>query len=513
MKLTTRILVTLLALAMLVCTLAACGDGNGNEDPGFVSRPNGEEVTEIPNDQAPDEAEIYRPQKKNYGNYEYVILTSTNGTDSMPYYGITEASSLGDIVPSALNDRAMLMWEEYGAVIVVNEMDNYYDTLSLKGAAGDYVCDVCMIPASQTFKLASQGYFMNFLEMDDYINLDATYWDQRIQDDYRINDMLFTLEGDFTYYDELRTLIVVYNETVYDQYGYKAVYGTPYDLVEKHEWTYATMMQMIKELAADTNDDGEMNEFDTWGMVSELTATYYFFMGSGLKTIDNQSGELDLCINDATAYSRIYDVIEETMTLVTNPDVVMPNRPGAFVDSSDMWTTGSNILKTNRALFRTTTMTDVLNLVDMKSNYGIFPIPAFFEDQTEYYCWVSGNTATPMSMSRHVKDAQRTAEITERLCYHSRYGSNTLYSAFFDRMRYARICRTENDVKMLDVIIDSKTYDIDQATKITEIEPKMYSIGRDGNFTALKSTLDGLVETANAKLDKYLLNMISKNFG
>ena len=189
----------------------------------------------------------------------------------------------------------------------------------------------------------------------------------------------------------------------------------------------------------------------------------------------------------------------------------MANMPGAFSTSS-VWTPASNIFEYDRALFRTTTLSAVNRLTDMKANYGILPIPAYYEDQTEYYCWVSGVTAMPMAISAKAQDPNRTAEIAERLCYHSRYGADTLYKAFFEQMAYSRICRTPDDIKMLELVIESKTFDLDQVAKITGIEPRLYTLTKNKNFTALSSELAGLVENSRANLNKYLIDILAKNF-
>lgn len=502
MKHITRMITWLLAISMLACSMVACN--TKKDGASSVSQTNGL-------DDVIGEAEWYLPEEKNYEGYEYKMLVNTNESNGLPLYGVKEGDNEGDAISVSLYDRALLMEGEYGVDIQVLVDAQFEDSIAMAGYAGLYICDVSMIPARRIFSLAMQGYFCNFLELDQYMNLEASYWDQRIQDDYRIGDMLFTLDGDFTYYDELRTLIVVYNETVYKNYLYENTYGTPYSMVENHTWTYSNMMEMIKALSGDTSGDGEMNELDTWGMISELTATYYFFLGSGLKIMDNDSGELTLTIEDPTMYRQIYDVIEETMTLAENQDILMPNDGRTLSDRSDIWGTANKILKDNRALFRTTTMTDVLGLQDMESNFGILPIPAFFENQTEYHCWVSGNTETPMALYRYVPNVQITAEITERLCYHSRYSGNSLYSAFFDRMKYSRICRTEEDVKMLDLIIDSKAYDIDQATQITGLEATMYRLARDQKIDTLSSSMENIKSAANEKFVKYFTKLIENN--
>ena len=184
---------------------------------------------------------------------------------------------------------------------------------------------------------------------------------------------------------------------------------------------------------------------------------------------------------------------------------------GGAISVENAWGAASDIFETDRALFRTTTLSAVNRLVDMKSDYGILPIPQFYEDQEDYYCWVSGVSATPLAISRFVPDATVTAEIVERLCYHSRYGEDTLYSAFFDQMAYSRICRSADDIKMLELVIESKTFDLDQAANITGIESSMYSLAKAKNFTAISSTISSKVGAAKTTLDIYLVTMLANN--
>lgn len=500
MKKITRLLAILLIFAMCIVSMASCKnkkkDPNGEGTPSQDLNLNGEA------------AELL-PEEKQYDR-EFVILASENGgVDSFFYYVNEENKYVGEGISDSLYSRQLVMADLYGVDLQIRVEPEFVDTVSIAYLSGEYICDVTLVPAVNTFSLALDGTYANLLDLEG-INLEASYWDQRIQEEYRINDMLFTLEGDYTIADEFRTLVVLYNQTVYKNYNLADAYGTPYGMVENYTWTYDTMLEMVAGISDDLNNDEKMDQEDRWGMVSELTAVYYFFLGAGLKTMVNDGGQLQLTITDSTEYARIYDVIENTMKLSFHGDVLMVNRPGA-VTGGGVWDLASKIFENDRALYRTTTLSAVNRLRSMASDYGILPIPAYYENQTEYYCWVSGNTHMPLAIYRY-SDLATTAEITERLCYHSRYGSdNTLYSAFFDNMAYNRICKTPDDIKMLELVIESKTFDVDQSTKITGVEGQLFSLARDENYTSLSSTLDSLKSISEAKLTAYLMYMTAKN--
>ena len=66
-------------------------------------------------------------------------------------------------------------------------------------------------------------------------------------------------------------------------------------------------------------------------------------------------------------------------------------------------------------------------------------------------------------------DVDKGAHIAEILCYTSKYGGDSLYSAFFDLMAHARLCRTVNDVEMLEIVFSNKVYDLDTALIVTNL--------------------------------------------
>ena len=121
---------------------------------------------------------------------------------------------------------------------------------------------------------------------------------------------------------------------------------------------------------------------------------------------------------------------------------------------------------------------------------------------------MSGNNQSPITIPNTVSDANEIAELLEIFCYYSKYMENgSLYDAFFEEFRLAKLCRTAEDVAMLNLVFDSKTFDFDQTTKITGIESALYSMAKQMDLTTLSSTLSGLRDSAQAKLNEFLLKM------
>lgn len=491
----TPMLYVVLCLVIMFSAVACKKQNQTAQDDGST-----EDVAQTSGEQGQNdvsEQELYKPADKDY-NRDLTIYSQGN----YYYYSDTDGYT-GEIVDDAVYRRALYMQDTYGVNVVVNSQGNMTD-LSTALDTGAYICDFTMLKATDSVKLAQQGFFHDLNSLNN-LNLSASYWDQRIQSEYAIGDKLYFMEGDYTILDEMRTYVVLYNDTLYSNYGYYNEYGTPYAMVDSGTWTLEKMLEMSAEMYKDNNNNQVRDESDSYGIVGELTLVYYAFLGSGMKTVSNNNGQLTLVIKDDTAYNLIYDVLEDTMAIAQNESVLMPQLLNGV---SDIWTAASDVFENGRALFRTTSLSATTRLGQMSSRFGILPIPAYTETQGGYYCWVSGNNHQPMMIPKTVTDVDTTSEIIETFCYHSRYlAGSSLYDSYFEEFRYNKLCRTEDDIKMLDLVFRSKTFDFDQTTGVTGIESAMFGIARDGLFTTLSSTISSLRETAQENLNNFILEM------
>lgn len=507
MKLYARILACLLSLFTLATLIVSCANtpdtpptdtttGNSNDTtPAASTTP--AETTE------PTEEQLNKPTTgTTYAGYTYNILATTNRMGDSDLYFSSSDGLTGSAVSDALYTRAMLMKDLYGVDIAVNIPSSPKDTLTNSISSGDYICDIAMLSGRDSFSVALMGALIDLNSLDE-LNLSASYWDQRIQKEYAIGDKLFFLEGDYTILDELRTCVCIYNDSLYRNNGFYDKYGSPYQLVSSGKWTIDRLLEMTAGMYQDVNNNGLRDEDDTYGMVGELTASYYFFIGAGKQTVVNSNGKPRMVIDDSSSYSAIYDIIEKAMSMTISDEVLLPQ----LLSTSDQWGAASKVFEEDRALFRSTALSAVTRLVNMSSDYGILPIPAYSEDQDGYYCWVSGVNHCPLTVPTTVADSSRTAALTEALCYHSRYGNDTLYDAFYEVMKLSKLCRQPEDVAMLDLVFNSKTFDFDYTAQITGIEPSLYSIAKSRDMTSLNSAINALKRTANANLTRFLKQM------
>ena len=415
----------------------------------------------------------------------------------------------GSVIDEAMYKRNLLMDELFGVDVVYrDEGTNAYSIFSTAANAGEYVCDSVLFVAQQSFKLLQQGLYTDLARLNG-LNLSASYWDQRIQSEYAIGDKIYFLEGDYTVYDELRTYVILYNKRLYQDYNYYTTYGTLYDMVENHTWTLEKMMEMADGLYSDENNNNVRDEFDKYGIVGALNFTWCAFLGSGLKMISNNNGELTLMIKDSSFYQRTYDVLEDVTEMCIDEDILQPQ----LMQHSDIWTAASNVFENNQALFRATTLSAATRLSNMSAKFGLVPVPAYSEDQGDYYGWATSDSHTPLSMPRTVENKEETAEILEAFCYYSRYlGDGSLYSSFIESFRLQKFCETEEDLAMLELIFEAKLYDFDYCAQITNIPDEIWSMTKAQNYSALASSIAALRGAAQAKMDAFLLAMAKYDY-
>ena len=492
-----RLAVLLLVLALTAVALSGCTGGRDPAQPTDTDPPTSS-TEPGPNPPELDEQTRNAPQKKSWGTGTYRMYM--DAWESESFFVYSELVS-NDAVNTALYKRAALMEEYFGTTVTLTPDEKLAESILIYGNANEDYTDILLLGAASLMTSAvPQGMLMD-LTGTNGLNLDASYWDQRIQSEYNINGSLYMLEGDFSVYDELRTMTILYNA---DRYRTKVQekYGTPYALVNEGKWTYDTMMEMLRDTSEDLNGDGQMVPADDlYGLYSECAGPYVFFLGSGMKTANVTNGEISLLYSDN--YSKIYSIFEKTVALCQDRDAVLVDRYSGIG-----YAAANDNFRDGKVLFRSTTLSSATSYRDMTSDFGILPIPKYTEEQDGYYCWVSASSSLPLSIPYTAKaHADATAALTEAFCYFSRYnpvGELTLYEAFFDRMAYNKLCRTPDDRAMLELVIQSKTYDIDSAAGLTDIYQSIWNLCAAGNATALSSTLEGLKDGAVGRLATYL---------
>ncbi len=509
-NLATKIICALLLLTMLVSCFAACGEPapqpSGGENNG--SENNGSENNGTTNDGNGLEGEEgeFLPDNTNYGNYTFTMRAPKQEVYGTGHY--VEAEGKNDVINNALLERRLLLQDMFGFLLELDISQNagaLFNSLGNNHQGQSHWVDALFMDANLSMSGAQRGNLWN-LNLLEELNLEASYYDQRIQQNFRIGDKLFQLTGDYEVLDELVTFGVLYNDYLYDQLRYYEEYGTPYKLVSDKKWTYNTMMTMAAPFTSEVAG-AQYTEDNNWGIVSEEQAIYYFYMGAGLMPMASKNGKLEILLKDSTAFAETYQVLSNLIPFGQDPNVMFISEVQGV--TTDKAVVASDVFEQDRALFRTTSLSDAIYSAEMEHDFGILPVPLYQEGQAEYYNQINADAAWPLCIPLYVRDVHKTAEMFERLSYYSRYGGDeSLYEAFFERLTIAKICRKEEDREMLEMIFSTKVYCIDSYLPVgsTELRKLVISMANKGGDT-LSSDMTTKVEAAGKNISKFTGNV------
>ena len=484
-----RILSLIIVFVMLVSVLAACNGENTPAEttpPGDVTTPSDENTT------TPEETKELAPEVVDCDEYNFIILAKDNELWFEMYANETGAQT-GEAISDALYTREVTLEQMYNCEITLVKDSKIDDKVRLNAGSGsgEHIADAIYTTGSSTLQLARAGALRNVYKIPE-LRLQNSYWDQNIQKEYQVGKALYCLEGDINIRDDLRTIQVTVNKDLYEKYKLNESYGNLYDLVRNKKWTFDTMMEMSKDLYEDPDANGQSME-DTYGLLSELSGPYYFFLGSGLRTVKNHNDSLESCLEDPL----LLEALDKAILLASTPSVCLVNS-GKVAGMTSVWTDAITLFKNDQALFRSSALSSVNGYIDMKSDYGIIPVPMLFNTNDRYYCWVSGNNHYPLSIPYDgIDDISVTASIIEAMAYYSKYLETDNYNeAFYERLADFRLGQTADDAEMLDLIFDSKTFELDRPLVVTSVESQMYNKAKEGYTGSFASVIAGAKTTA-----------------
>ncbi len=527
----TRLLVLLCALCMVLTAFSACATGDGpKKEQGTTAGTTGDDDVVDTGDEGvgggdTDDGTVVTPPThvdtapviEDYEQYVFRMVVDSG--ENVNHWGPSDpdepSEEVMDIAFWKRNDyiqNAMNI-----EIKVTNAPSALSGLVSTYNTSSEHYADVILASSSLMSTTVSNGYSLDLNNVNN-LYLEDSYWDQRIQQDYQLEGMLFALEGDYNCWDELRTQVVLYNYDLYDSFGYVSTYGSPYQMVEKGKWTLDTMMKMFKD-RSDIGNGQALTNTSKWGLLSETTFPYVVFLGTGVKTIaTDRKGNVSLALSDETLYQTVFETLTGVLTpLSTSKEILFANSSNGVLTSGDVWTEVSDMFKSNLALFRTTTLSAATRLDDMEATFGILPVPKYSEKQEAYYSWCS--VSDPMQIPTTVLsstegDIERTSKLMHAICYHSRYMPNevdTLLDAFYENMTIVKLCRKQEDYDMMELAFANKVFDFDYHFKITGLESICASIATSGNVGVLGSSLnDSSIDTANQKLSKLLERALTK---
>jgi hypothetical protein len=335
---------------------------------------------------------------------------------------------------------------KYDIEIEMKRSVDVRDTLSRVVNAGEITYDAVLMQNISVSGIVTQGLLTNITNLS-HIDLSKPWWDPAVNS-MSVDNKNYLLGGDMLITDNNETQAVLFNKKLMSDNGLEF----PYELAKEGKWTMDVMYEMMKGVAEDLNGDGKMTaEDDLWGFVGYNDALHALLIGGGGTLGLKDSGDLPyISFNEP----RNLLVIDKIMDIMYDKKNVMNVQQG--YPASEWTTLYLNTFQENRTLFQWMKMWAVVSYRSMEDPFGILPMPKYDEFQDNYYSVVSSYTGALLGVPQSADNLDRASMILEAMAAES----GGLQYAYYEITLQRKNARDEESREMLDIIFNSRVYDI-----------------------------------------------------
>jgi len=423
----------------------------------------------------------------NYNNYVFNIIVSGNmGTNYINDFHAEEET--GDAIPDAVYRRNITVEDNFGVrinALPIPGNDAGQNAFKKSVLAQDHAYDAAMLGGYGASSLAMQGTLMD-LNAVPWLDFTKPWWDQKAVKDLTIREKLFYMTGDFDTAANMDwTYCILFNKQIAQNYAVENLY----ELVKAGKWTVDKFAEYAQLVSVDLNGDGKMNRDDLYGTLVWDDSMMGIINAAGEKcAIVNSAGELEL-----TLYTeRALRIFEKYTKVVFDKNIAFGyQRVGEF---------GEEMFANNQALFSVKTLFVVTETRAMETDFGILPYFKLDETQSEYYNTVSSffSRFLCVPMNQSGDELERTGIIMEAIAAESKY---TVRPAYYERSLKGKYARDEDSEEMLDIIFNTRTYDLGWFYAIGGYNEGIMNLYRKYNndFTSM---YDKAINSANKKIDQ-----------
>ena len=478
MKKTALILAALLAVSSI---LASCGDTASDTKV----TTGGSEAT----DPVTDEVDYLDTlPKENYNGYEFRIIAQSY--DQRPNLPLAEEEN-GEVLNDAIIRRNRLVEERLGIKIVNYPDDNRSKvTEKVKSTvlADDDAYDLVINSVNFGINtLMSEGCLYDLSALK-YLDFSKEWWCASVNEDFTINGHLYFTTGPLSPFFYYMPAAVAYNKTLTDENGITGLE----DLVRTGKWTFDKLKEFTVGKSVDINGDTKMDENDKHAIVGD-SGDYYMLAGFGEKMVVLENNEYKLNMGTDSFITKLEALAKYT------------------IDGNTCYTISTatflNMFETDRAMFMKTAMNNLITGYDnvpsareMKSDYGILPLPKYDEAQDKYY--TIGQPAGPsgIAVPASCRDTDRTSLVIETMAY---YSNDLIREAAYEKIVKGKAARVEGTEEMLDIVYQNLYFDVNTVFNFggtIDIVTKAIANGGESFSSSYASAL----ESANKAIDDYM---------
>ena len=451
-----RITAVLIALLMLVPTLASCSDNTPAETKETTAQQETAQTAES-TDASADESETEDerikpniPESADFGGDDITFLHwyNTAWTETVRQSRDIYAEGItGEAINDAVYNRNVKIEDAYKVKIAL-QLEQSTDIASMVGqqvTAGDSTYDVVYQLLSAAPALIQKSYFHNLFNVPN-IDLEKPWWDQNSISSLSTMGILPLVSTSINVNDKDATAALAFNKTIAENNQLEDLYT----LVREGKWTYDKLTEMAEATYNDSNGDGTMTPDDVYGFLGGRDVIDSLYHGSGSQFITkNENDEFVFTFGT----ERDVDVISKGIDIVNSSWYFNHH---AWKDQSDILY--RQIFETGHGLFFWMRLDDVTNMRAGDADFGIIPIPKYEEAQDKYYSLVSQHTTGLMSIPITCAgdELSMVGMVLEALAAESHY---TLIPEYIETSLKTKNSRDAESADMLDIILNNRVFD------------------------------------------------------
>ncbi len=465
-----KYLCMLLALLMVVACFAACGKGNSDDASSVApSADDSSTASEGEKDKVVYHDMLSKPTDMGGRVFNIYQRWFGYGKESIDFQGEVIWQDSEDGTMSNLNRAKSEVLEEvqraYNCTIVgemstdtAGEIRTYIQEDILSGAP---TIDFCFETYYYYYSFVENKYLADLNTLG--IDFSKPWWDQNGVKDLSVCNKLYYALGDINTYDNDGTVVMLFNKDLYEERFGEGSYQEIYDLAAKGEWTFDVLEEKVNGFGVEATGDNVRDEFDTYGLLTELANLYMHVVAAGEKSLDKNA-------NDAIEFTleteRVFDSVNDAVDLYLDKnDVLVTDLPEyleKYGGTGDrFYEPVVKAFKEGRGLFFMCALIHLPYFRDMEDDFGILPVPKYDDTQDRYYHTMGVHTASvvfvPVGALSTGEKGKQIGTILDAL---GAYSKDYLTPEYYEKQLKRGDASDPDSAEMLDLIFESRTFDL-----------------------------------------------------
>jgi hypothetical protein len=456
-----KIMTILLIAVMTAAMFTSCTDDD--EADGYE---NGGETVSVEEDAPTDENGgtvriLPNLPEMNWEGYTFRVLTSdygayNSGLEIWNPRDISAEETTGEPLNNAVFYRNMVLEERYNFTVEqVFTRGSARDVFRTSVAAGNAYFDVACLDLTSIMTAAMEGLVVNLLDMY-YIDFDKPWWNQSMVE-LQLGGKLFFASGDFTLVNKDSISVILFNKgLIADLY-----LESPYELVNRGQWTLGALYEMGRAAAADLSGHGGVLDMaaDRFGFIPTTQPGLPFMFGAGVRGAEKWSDGTPVLV---FGNERNFNAIFAVNNLYRSAFTCTTANTRISLDGETMRDAFVNVFAEGRGLFLETNVRTIETLRGDAVDFGVLPMPWLDEYQREWRHITGSGFSTSLAVPNfhEIDSLDRVGFILEAISAESRY---TVIPAHRNIQLEGKFVRDEESSEMLDIIFNSVIWDLGMA--------------------------------------------------